>query len=286
MLSTGIEIYLLPQRRTNPREVARLRSEVSHHRQIVNSTQQELQLSVRRTRCILRDFVTGKIDSSPCQSSLSVPVTLEPGASSIDLRRSVRNSCVGNLENVAKTLVVRHVEVLGLGWRGLESLETVPGHVLDGDEGAVGEEEEVEETVANDGVVGTFDNGWERSESGWEGLVTLGEEVFTTAANEVVGRRSVNHFLDIRSVEVVVWSTCERRESELIPQVRAEICQVVDVETWVDIVDCVIDVIEKITTGLSRGWGSRNWAWWREAGGVRLEEISVTARLRTCSNVR
>lgn len=32
----------------------------------------------------------------------------------------------------------------------------VPGHVLDGDKGPVGEEEEVEEPVADDGVVCSF----------------------------------------------------------------------------------------------------------------------------------
>jgi hypothetical protein len=243
-------------------------------------------MSVRSTRGILWDFVTSKIDSSPSQSSLGVPVALVSRASGVDLRRSVGNSCVGDIENIAKTLVVRHEEVLLLGGRGLEALEAVPGHVLDGDEGAVGEEEEVEETMADDGVVGTFDDGWERSQRRWNGLITPREEVFTTTADEVVGRRSVNNFLDIRSVEVVVWTTSERRESELIPQVRAEICQMIDVETWIDVVECIVDIIEKITAGLSRGWCRRNWARWREGGGVFLEEIGVTTGLRTCSNVR
>lgn len=45
--------------------------------------------------------------------------------------------------------MVWDVEILGGGGCGLEALETVPGHVLDCDEGAVGEEEEVEEAVAD-----------------------------------------------------------------------------------------------------------------------------------------
>jgi len=54
--------------------------------------------------------------------------------------------------------MVRNEEVLGRGRRGLESLQTVPGHVLDGDQGAVGEEEEIEKTVADHCVVCALDD--------------------------------------------------------------------------------------------------------------------------------
>ena len=55
--------------------------------------------------------------------------------------------------------MVGHEEVLRRARRRLEALRAVPGHVLDGHQRAVCEEEEVEEAVADDGVVGPFDDG-------------------------------------------------------------------------------------------------------------------------------
>lgn len=50
-------------------------------------------------------------------------------------------------------------EEVGSGWwSGLEALEAIPGHVLDSDEGAVREKEEIKEAVADDCVVCAFDD--------------------------------------------------------------------------------------------------------------------------------
>ena len=48
--------------------------------------------------------------------------------------------------------MVRHVE--GVGWWGREALGAVPGQVVQGEKGAVEEEDHVEGAVRDDGVVG------------------------------------------------------------------------------------------------------------------------------------
>lgn len=131
--------------------------------------------------------------------------------------------------------MVRDVEVIGGAWCGLETLLAVPGHVLDGQQRAVGEEEEVQEAVADDGVVGALDDGREGAESRGDGFVRVREEVRAAAADEVVGGRDVELSLDIGAVEVVVGAGAEGGESHLVPEIRAVVGQVVDVEARVDV---------------------------------------------------
>lgn len=119
--------------------------------------------------------------------------------------------------------------------RLLESLGAVPGHVLDRGEGAVGEEQEVQPSMADDGVVCALDHAGKRAQRARDGLVSFGEDI-VLAADEVVGRRSVDDGLHVRAVEVVVRSAGQRGEAHCVPGVGAEIGQVVDVETRVDIV--------------------------------------------------
>lgn len=98
------------------------------------------------------------------QSPLGMPRTLVPRARRIGKGRAIRHSIVDVIEDLAERLVVRHVEVLGVRGRALEALQAVPRHVLDGDEGAVGEEQEVEQAVADDGVVCALDDRGEGAE--------------------------------------------------------------------------------------------------------------------------
>ena len=79
----------------------------------------------------------------------------------------------------------------------METLEAVPGHVLDGDERALGEEEEIEVSVGDDCVVCALDYGGKGAEGGGDGLVAFGEEVLAAGADVVVGRWGVDDFLDI-----------------------------------------------------------------------------------------
>ena len=62
----------------------------------------------------------------------------------------------GTEEELTELRMVWDVEVLG-GCL-LESLFAVPGHVLDGDKAALGEEEEVKVSMGYHDVVGSFDN--------------------------------------------------------------------------------------------------------------------------------
>lgn len=93
--------------------------------------------------------------------------------------------------------MVGDVEVGGIGRRGLEALEAVPGEVLDGEEGAFGEEEEIEVAMGDDGVVGPFDYRGEGAEGGGGRLIVFWEEVRSAAADEVVGWGGVDYFLDV-----------------------------------------------------------------------------------------
>ena len=54
--------------------------------------------------------------------------------------------------------MIWHIEILAGGRSSLEPLCAVPCHVLDCDEGPVGEEQEIEEAVADDCVVCTLDD--------------------------------------------------------------------------------------------------------------------------------
>lgn len=102
-----------------------------------------------------------------------------------------------------------HPEVLVLGIL-LETLLAVPGGVLEGEEGSVGGEEEVETTDSDDGVIGVLDDALENvGLSGREGgVAAVGFGV--AEAKDVVGSAlipshiggSVEGLLDICAVEV------------------------------------------------------------------------------------
>jgi hypothetical protein len=107
--------------------------------------------------------------------------------------------------------VVGHEEVVCSGRGGLEALESVPGHVLDGGEGSFGEEKEIEVSVRDDGVVGAFDDGGEGAESRGDGFVVVRKETGATTANEVVGRGSIDDFLDVCNMSTAVLSMKRKR---------------------------------------------------------------------------
>mgnify|MGYP001589251877 CR=1 FL=1 len=52
----------------------------------------------------------------------------------------------------------------------------------------------------------------------------MGEEVITASADHVVCWWRVDDFLYVGTVEVVIWSSGERWETELVPLIRAVIC--------------------------------------------------------------
>ena len=55
--------------------------------------------------------------------------------------------------------MVRDVKVRGLGyWVRLEALKAVPGHILNGDDGTVSEEEKVKHSVPDNDIVRSLDH--------------------------------------------------------------------------------------------------------------------------------
>lgn len=192
---------------------------------------------------------------------------------------------VGVLEDLAVSLVVWHVEVLLLEWRGLEALSTVPGHILDRDQGAVGKKQEVKHAVTNDSVVSTLDDAGKRAETGLDRLVAVRKEIVTASADHVVCWWRVNGFLDISAVEVVVWPSSKRWEAEQVPLIRAVVCQVVNIETWVFVVCRVVDIVVNITTWLLPAGGGRDFAGWWEFRGPLVEEIGISTAICASRNI-
>lgn len=179
----------------------------------------------------------------------------------------------GPLPQLRQARVVRDEE--RLDGRPLEPLGAVPGHVLDGGEGAVGEEEEVEPAVADDGVVGALDDAGERAQRAGRGPVPVREDV-VLAAHGVVRRRRVEGGLHVGAVEVVVWPAGQRGEAHLVPEVGAVVGQVVDVEAWVDVVRGGDDRVPDVAAGGLRAGRRGQFALGRVGEGV-LHEFDVPA---------
>jgi hypothetical protein len=216
------------------------------------------------------------------QPTFRMPLALQSTPRRIRNTREIRDRIICVCLNQAERLVVRDKEVVRSRRRGLEALETVPGHVLDGRESSFGEEEEIQVPMGDDGVVGAFDDGGEGAESRRDGFVVMGKETGATTANEVIGRGSIDDFLDVcnmstavlsmkkkensltSAVEVVVWTRSERWESHFIPEVRTEICEMIDVEARVYIVDSIVNIIVEITSLFPDIWSRRKWSCWRE----------------------
>lgn len=122
-----------PQRRTHTCKVTCLSRVITLHTQIINPSQQELQLSICCSRSVLWDLMARKINSDKSQSSLRMPSSLIPCTSSIDNWWQPGDGIVGDTQDVPERLVVRYIKVAG-GWGSCsESLCAVPGHVLNGD---------------------------------------------------------------------------------------------------------------------------------------------------------
>jgi hypothetical protein len=92
----------------------------------------------------------------------------------------------------------------------VETLRSVPGHVLDREQSAVGVEEEIEITRADDGVVGVFDDALQNtvlsralgSILSVAGCVALSEDVSAGALLPVGARNSVQRRGYVGAVEV------------------------------------------------------------------------------------
>lgn len=101
--------------------------------------------------------------------------------------------------------------------------------------------------MAHQHIVGALNDARKRAEGARDGaIIAVGED--RTAADRIIGRRDVDGLLNVGTVEVVVRSTGQRGEAHFIPQERAEISQMVDIEARVDKGHGGDNVIPYITT--------------------------------------
>lgn len=180
----------------------RIGRETADLAQTPDPAQQELQLPIRRAGRILRDHVAAQLGRDERQAALRVGGAEDAGA--------------GQGGRVGEG-VVGHVEVVGGG--GPKALGAVPGHVLDHEEGAVGDEDVVERAVADDGPVQPLDHGRQDGEAARRGIVRL-EHPRGAFLPGHEGR--VDGLLDVRAVEVDLRPCGEvvegAREPEDVPE--------------------------------------------------------------------
>lgn len=107
----------------------------------INTSQKHLELAESSAGGVLRDHVSRQRNSNVSQTALAVS-SAKHASTSQSGKRSI--------------LVVGDVE--RLDGRSLESQLTAESHVLDGQQGAVGDEHHVEGTVADDDILGLVDD--------------------------------------------------------------------------------------------------------------------------------
>ena len=62
----------------------------------------------------------------------------------------------------------------------------------------------------------------------------------------------MDSFLHVGAVEIVVRPARKGRKSQLVPEIRTEISEVVEVEAGIDVVGCCNDIAPDIATRNSR----------------------------------
>ena len=127
--------------RTGPCEIPSLCSEIARITQTIDASKQQLNGPVSSARGIARKLMSRQLYLVICQTTLATPSTQITSAGE---STAVVFGMVGGIKVIARVF--------------LEALLTVPGHILKGDQGAVGREEEVKVPDANDGIVEGLDN--------------------------------------------------------------------------------------------------------------------------------
>ena len=115
--------------------------EASLFRDTIDPAQHELDQTIRRARRILRDHVTAETDFHKCEAALGM--------------RGSEDASTGQRARVVLRMVRDEEFVCRLA---REALGAVPGHVLDHEQGAVGDEDVIESAVGNDGFVQFLDD--------------------------------------------------------------------------------------------------------------------------------
>lgn len=110
----------------------------------------------------------------------------------------------GLVNNFADGGIVRDEEVLSTCNSVLsETLRTIPGHVVQSHECAIGKKKVIQHTAADNDVVGTFNDRGKGFKGRRKGLIAAWEECII-AADGIVCRWSVDCLLHSRVIEVIV----------------------------------------------------------------------------------
>lgn len=122
----------------------------------------------------------------------------------------------------------------------VEALGSAPGHVLDHEQGAVGDEDHVERGMAYDGTFAALNDAGERTSerSRWDAVVCAVDKDVVVCTLHPVGGGSVDSLLDVCAVEVdksaCGFITEGARESKDIPEEWAGCGDLVDVKARVN----------------------------------------------------
>ena len=142
---------------------------------------------------------------------------------------------------------------------GLETLQASPCHVLDGQQGTVGVEEEVKITVPNEGIVGVLNYPGKDTVIGRSrGLVrktlvvgAVAEDVLHRALHPIGAHGRINGCLYIRPVEVDHLTgrriVARVDNAKNIPEMRTGVGDVIDIETGVRQHFGVEDIVKDVT---------------------------------------
>ncbi len=122
--------------------------------QAINAAEQELHLPVSAAWLVLGNHVSREGLADPGQLALGV---------------SLAHEALGGQAGLAHVGVVWNVEVVS--WGRLETLHATEGHVLDGHESSVHEQDEVELAVGNDGPVQVVNETWDNFPAGLWGSI-------------------------------------------------------------------------------------------------------------------
>lgn len=171
--------------------------------------------------------------------------------------------------------------VLGLV---LEALLAAPGHVLDGQEGAVVEEDEVEFAMHDDGAVEIVDDAGDDFVGGLWGGVGVEDAVGAFGPGL---DRGVDGFLHGGAVEVDLFACGQvvegAGEAEHVPEERAGGGDLVDIEARICVEDGVVNVVpESAFTCVVRGLRELAWGW---EGEVLLQVLGIATLASASANV-
>lgn len=209
-------------------------------------------MPVRSAGRILGHHVTGQIDLDESQATLSVVVTHDTSTRGI---------------TKAQLAMVGHVELIELARRSRETLGAVPGHVLNSEQGSVGDKDVVQQSVVNDCPLRPL------NDAGQDGQRRRSAGVLPQHAASTLGPlldRGVDGFLDVGAVEVDLCAGGEvvkgAGKAEDVPEVGWCGEDLVDVEGGVDEGHGGEDVVPEGTF-----WPGEVDVWWGGEGTLGRE---------------